>query len=491
MCAGGGCDADVAQQRWQPHFPEAGTVRPIGHRTYKPVAPPAAVAYSLARQSSWQRDDGFFILLAFLFWLIFVQNLPANLSGMAAKYEGHAFGAANVSDRIIKITMLVASGYIIAIRVSLVRALGRFQNPGLMAFIALAVLSTLWSIDTSATILRLVSLFAEYLVCFAFGLASWHPRRFQQVVIPPIMLILVASLAIGVVAPNLAIEAGDDIALKNSWHGITHAKNEFGMISGFGVILCAHAWITGRRRVLAAIGAAVALTCLLLSRSNTSFFAATLAVGSMLLLLRGRSTAPRYATRVVASIAGTIAFYEAMIQDLIPGVNVLLGPIVGLTGKDTTFSARTVIWRVIKDHIRLSPYLGTGYGAYWIGPLPESPSYIFLSVMYLYPTESHNGYLEVVNDLGFAGLACTILFLVFYMRQAIQLMQSDRSQATLYLALLFDEMVMNMSESDWFSRSNTFAILVLGAFSLSRALHDSRLRQRDAETSSEAVLERG
>jgi len=155
----------------------------------------------------------------------------------------------------------------------------------------------------------------------------------------------------------------------------------------------------------------------------------------------------------------------------------LLQPIVNLTGKDTTFSARTTIWEVVRQHIGLSPLLGSGYGAYWVGADPNSPSYVFLKIMYLYPTESHNGYLELVNDLGFVGgLGGLFLYIFWYLRQALQLMATDRNQATLYLGLFFQEMVINMSESDFLSRSNTFTVLALATVSLSRALLDVRLK---------------
>ena len=56
------------------------------------------------------------------------------------------------------------------------------------------------------------------------------------------------------------------------------------------------------------------------------------------------------------------------------------------------------------------------------------------------------------------------------------LMQVDRSQASLYLALLLQQMVMNMSESEWFSRGSTFAVLILASICLSRGLLEVRPR---------------
>jgi len=276
---------------------------------------------------------------------------------------------------------------------------------------------------------------------------------------------------VGIIHPDRIAEIGTDISQKGSWHGITHSKNEFGMTASFAAIICVNRWLAREGRTYwAIVGAAVAFACLLLSRGDTSILATIVGVLSMVLLMRVSGVKQRYSTHVVVAIAAIILFYELVIQNVIPGVSVLMAPITSLTGKDTTFSARTIIWKVIKDHIQGAPYLGTGYGAYWLGPIPTSPSYVFLSLMNFYPTEAHNGYLEILNDLGILGLICLLVFLFSFMRQALQLMRIDRSQAALYLALLFQEMVINMSESDWFSRTNTFAIFALGIACLSRGL---------------------
>jgi exopolysaccharide production protein ExoQ len=419
---------------------------------------------------------GGLVLLSILFWLIFYQNLPSTLDGMAS--QGPA-GEANLLDRIIKVSMIAVSAYVIATRWLLARSLAKNINVGAAAFLVLALLSAVWSIDPTATLLRFISLASIVLVCFAIPLAGWHRHRFQQLAIPPLMFVLVASLAVGIAVPDRIAEIGNDISQRGAWHGITHSKNEFGMLASFGVIICVNRWLAGERRTYWAIaGTAVASACLILSRSNTSLFATIVGVLFMVLVMRVPVIRQRYSIHVIVAIAATILLYELVIQDVIPGVNTLLAPITSLTGKDTTFSARTVIWKVVKEHIEAAPYLGTGYGAYWVGPFPASPSYVFVSLMYFYPTEAHNGYLDVVNDLGTLGSICLLAYLFWFMRQALQLMRIDRSQGALYLALLFQEMVINMSESDWFSRSSTFAILALGTTCLSRGLLEARLHEQ-------------
>jgi exopolysaccharide production protein ExoQ len=314
-------------------------------------------------------------------------------------------------------------------------------------------------------------------LCLSIPLAGWQRQRLQQIALPPVMTILVVSLMIGILFPDLVEESGNDISLKNAWHGITFQKNGFGTTASIVTILCVHRLLApGRHTFWTFAGIAISLTCLTLSRSSTSLLSMLVSVVFVILVLRVHVIRQRFTIPVTVAIFSLILVYELAVQNLIPGVNTLLAPIMHLTGKDMTFSARSMIWDIIKQHSAAAPWLGTGYGAYWTGPNPDSPVYIlFMHLMYFYPTQSHNGYLEILNDLGRVGLICLLAFLVFFVRQGLQLLKFDRGQAVLYLALLFQQMVDNLSESEWFSRTGTCAILLLVSTCLSRALAEHRL----------------
>ena len=422
---------------------------------------------------------GGLVVLSIFFWYIFYQNLPDGFG--LNKTTEDVVSTGNTLDRIMKICMIAMSIYVIATRWSLTRSLAKYMNLGAAAVLALAALSAKWSIDRDATLLRFISLLSIVLICFSISLSGWHRRRFQQLALPPLMYILVVSLVLGVIFPDRIVEIGTDLSLKGSWHGITITKNQFGMTASIAAIICVNRWLAQEGRAsLALAGAGVSFLCLILSRSNTSLFATLLGVLFMVLVMRIPVIRQQFTAPVAIAIGATLLVYELAIQGVIPGAYTLLSPIMSLTGKDATLSARTDIWDIIKEHIQAAPYLGTGYGAYWVGPLPESPSYIFTYKMYFYPTEAHNGYLDIINDLGYVGLICLIAFLFFYVRQALQLMETDRTQAALYLALLFQQMVMNMSESEWFARDSTFAVLILAITCLSRAVHDTRVQTRRA-----------
>jgi exopolysaccharide production protein ExoQ len=413
----------------------------------------------------------FLVPLMLLFWFVFYQNLPGDLNGVAFK-PLHTEGTI---DRVVKIITMAISCAAIVVNFAAARRLAREVNPGLVAIMVLIPLSAAWSIDSSATLLRFTTLMAIVLLCLAIPLAGWERQRLQQLAVPPVMTILILSLLVGVISPDMVKEVGTDISLRDAWHGITFQKNQFGTTASIATILCAHRWLApGRHTLWTIAGLVIALACLALSRSSTSMLSMLLGVTFMILVLRVPAIVQRFTTPVVVAIFSLILVYELAVQNLIPGVSTLLAPVMHLTGKDMTFSARSTIWEVIKEHSRAAPWLGTGYGAYWTGPDPGTPSYIFVYLMSFYPSESHNGYLEILNDLGRVGLICLLAFLVFFMRQALQLMPLDRGQAVLYLALLFQQMVDNLSESEWFSRTATCTLLILASACLSRALAEQR-----------------
>lgn len=156
-----------------------------------------------------------------------------------------------------------------------------------------------------------------------------------------------------------------------------------------------------------------------------------------------------------------------------------MAPITLLTGKDMSLTGRTEIWAILSEHISYRPFLGSGYAAYWTaGPVPGADSYAFVWHMNsFYPGSAHNGYLEIVNDLGWAGLVCLIAYIVMHVRQSLQLLGIDRHQGALYLALFFQQAITNLSETHWFSvQSVDFVIMALATTALARSLLEHRLR---------------
>ena len=401
-----------------------------------------------------------------------VPGTPVALASLAPDPVGRA----------IKIIFILVGALVILTHMVETRALLRRINRYFLLFLALALGSVMWSFDPGATLARFVSFAATGLICFAFCLVGWRRTRLQDVVRPVLTILLVGSLAYIVMEPRLAMDFDGA-----GYHGLSWQKNPFGELCAFGTLFWMHGWIARESKIWKGIlGAMLGWTCLWLSKSATSLLATVFASFLMLFLLRSSPAIRRYTPYLVTIFGCLVIAYALSILQLVPGLaTVLLGPITAITGKDMTFSNRSIIWDIIKEHAQLHPIFGTGYGAYWTGAVPTSPSFIFLSRMYFWPSEAHNGYLDVVNDLGFVGLVLLLAYLMVYVKQSLQLFKTDRPQGALYLALFFQQAMTNLSESCWFSPMGILPVVMmtLATCTLARALLDqqySRLSQGSA-----------
>ncbi len=440
-----------------------------------------------ARFVSRNAERGKSTLTVLLVWvLIIYQTVPGEIFSQRGSLVADM--SANPVTRVIKLALLALSALIVSKRIPLLMRVLKNTNGFFIFFVLLVPMSVLWSIGPGDTLARFISLLSMIGVALAFAVDGWHPQRLQSVLRPVITLLLVGSLIFGLVAPDMAIEQGEG-TLKNSWHGLASQKNQFGQLGTFGMIFWLHATLARQVGIWKGLaGVALGFTCVLLSRSSTSLMAAIVVALFMLLLQRAPGSLRRYMPYLIALFAVIVVTYALAVLNLIPGSAILLEPITAITGKDMTFSNRSEIWRIIKEHIQYAPMLGSGYGAYWIGPVPSSPSYTFLAQLYFYPTESHNGYLEIVNDLGYVGMVCLVGFLFVYIRQALQLMKVDRAQTVLLLGLFFQQAIVNLSESCWLAINAGFilCIMTLAVMALARALAE-RTPQRQLRRSAVAA----
>ncbi|MBC7982780.1 MAG: O-antigen ligase family protein [Candidatus Obscuribacterales bacterium] len=429
---------------------------------------------------SWVRDDRHGVLIAGMLWVLLVLMIvPEGFDYSALVTANHAPTSGGAVSRLLWLGLLGFAIVVIAWRAGLFYLLTRSLNPFLLGFVALAIVSVVWSIEPVLTLRRDVRLITIVLVCVAFSLAGWHARRFQNVVRPLLTLVLLGSVAFGIAFPVLAIHQETSAELVGAWRGLTNHKNSLGALACITLIFWVEAWLARQARLLIALfGCVLAVACLLLSRSATSLITAIFATLFLVLLMRAPRNFQPYLKYIVAIAVSVLVVYALAILGLIPGLRLLLAPITLVTGFDTTFTGRSEIWAIISEHIRLNPWVGTGYGAYWIGPVTNSPSYEFVVRMgSFYPGSAHNGYLEIANDLGWAGLLCLLGYIVFHLRQSLNALAFNRQQGALYLALFIQQALVNLSESHWFSvLSVNFVIMTLATVALARSLLEFRLR---------------
>jgi exopolysaccharide production protein ExoQ len=414
------------------------------------------------------------IVAAFVIWvLIIIMVVPDSLN-----YGPTAAGMptqGTALSRLIWIGLLVFGVVVALSRSAMALKLLRQVNPYLLVFVALAAASVLWSIDPGVTLRRVLRVVTMVMVSIAFVLMSWQTTRFQNVIRPILTLLLVGSIIFVMMAPELAIDQSDYAALVGAWHGLATQKNGLGSLASIALILWLHAWLSKERPWwMASFGVAVSLICLVNSRSSTSLMNAAFSCPLLYMLMRPPVALRRYLPHLIVLFVVALLVYSLAVLNLIPGSSTLLSPIAMITGKDQTFSGRTAIWAIVNEHIAQRPILGSGYGAYWVLS-PESPSMEMQRRLSFYPTEGHNGYLDVINDLGYVGALCLLGYLIAYLRQGLRLLATLRSQGVLYLILLFDQLIANLTESRWLNvLTCEFTIMTIAIFAIAKTLLDQK-----------------
>lgn len=425
----------------------------------------------------WPRDRAFSSVIVVMFWIIdfgmAIEWTWLDYAGKVREFTAAdltAVYAASPAIRFLKLGLLAVSLAIVVNRWAVASRTLKESNRFFLAFLVMAPLSVLWSLSPGATIARFITLAAFTSVCLAATMTNWYKERFQDVLRPLMTALCVGSLAVGYAYPGWVIEGE---LLGDAWHGLFNQKNTFGQVAGLAVIFWLHGWLVGEVKAWkAALGLVVGMMCLLHSHSSTSLLAVLFVSCLMVMLLKSPRSMSRSMKTVVGIFAFVVVLYAVAVLKIVPGLEILLQPITAFTGKDMTFSNRSVIWSIVKNDMQNWPFLGAGYSAYWVGPDPTSPSYKFLALMYFYPSQSHSGYLEIANDLGYVGLIILLGFLVVYVKQGIKLYLMDRGQGALYLCLFFQQCVINLSEATWFQIGEiiTTTTIIFAIFAMGRTL---------------------
>lgn len=447
----------------------------------------AALAFSAAAGAraaepatqAWVRDERFLGLSGLMIWLLLLLMIVPEGFDYSQLANATAPAAGSAGSRLLWLLLLLGGVSGVLWRAGFASLLLRYFNLPLLAFLLLAAASIAWSADPAVTLRRLIRLLTIVLASISFVLIGWHARRFQNVLRPLLTAVLMASIVFGLGWPELAIHQDTEGVLLHAWHGLANHKNGLGDIACITLILWMHAWMAREASGLSTVlGSLLAVGCLLLSRSSTSLVAAVFTLLFLTLLLRAPPNLRRYMPALVTLFVVSLLTYSLAVLHVVPGLDLLLKPISLITGKDQSFTGRTEIWAIVTEHIHLHPLLGSGYGAYWTGVNEGTDVYEFLLRLNFYPGSAHNGYLEIMNDLGALGLVVLIAYLISYLRQCLSLLDIDRTQAALFLALFLQQAVVNLSESRWLgAQSVDFVIMTLATAALARSLLEQRLKE--------------
>jgi exopolysaccharide production protein ExoQ len=355
-------------------------------------------------------------------------------------------------------------------------------NKCLCLLVLLAIVSTLWSQDPAITLHHGVALLGTTLVAIDFAL-HYSIREQLRLICIVLGLVVLLSIAVETFAPGLIPRAPSDLD-QVGWQGIFATKNNFGRI----VVLAAAAFLSRPRRrrrgtllMVTVMVIAGAVICAAHSAGSLITLGAIVLMYSAFGALRWRPA--------VLTIAGVGALLI-----VIPTANWALNNLDAVTailGRDPTLSGRTELWRLTVENIAQSPVLGHGYDAFW-NVSSQQATRIRGAIGWPAPT-SHDGYLDLLLDLGFAGLLLYASSYVIAVRRAVTIFRGDPAHEIVWpLNFMSFALLCQVVEAGIFGPNSIFWILYAAtAFSVSKPLivTEGAVQDREpAESISDAVL---
>ena len=390
--------------------------------------------------------------------LLSSMNVITSLTPSSGKHAAIKAAAAEVDTFSVTIEagVYTLGGFLALLRWRRVLRAARTVWP-LLALVALACLSTAWSIQPMVTLRRSAAMLVPTLIAIYIG-ERYSIEAFARLLARTMCLMMMLVLLLYIVAPGYVV----DDTFGGAWRGLSTYKNTFGEYMAVAVLLLVlvrfHR-ISWARYVFVFIAAGL----LLLSRSATALVCGVLGLAAIPLwrLVRSKQRIVGY---FLLALLFSLTIYCAL---------ELPDPLFQILGRDATLTGRTRLWDILLPVIANRPMLGYGYGAFWNGLNTEVLS-VWIAAGRLAPV-ADNGYIDLWLSLGAVGVGLFLYIFVQAFHRAIEYLRLEPEFIGVwpitYLCIFAAD---NISESALFTRG-TFSFLVFAILATSLALHHKRL----------------
>lgn len=317
----------------------------------------------------------------------------------------------------------------------------------LTILVGLALLSTLWSAAPSLTLRHGVALIGTTLVGVYLG-TRFTLRGQLRLMVWVLSICAVLSLLCVIILPQygLSVDPND-----GSWRGVFTHKNSLGRLMLLNAVaLLFYPGFARRFRLLRWSG--VALSCILIwfsqSMTSVALFVLILFLLPIMNAIRTRAKWLWWAIGTVSAAMVLIGFWLANHLDVV----------FDALNRDLTLTGRVPLWIGSVEAILQKPFLGYGYGGFWLGPNSQA-YWVWMTAGWEAP-HAHNGFLELWLGLGTVGGALFFASYAVAALGAVRWLRISETTAGLWpMAYLIFTIITNLTESSILSQNSIFWIL--------------------------------
>ena len=361
---------------------------------------------------------------------------------------------ANPISRVIFIVLIAAAIVLIIKRQNSLASLVR-GNWAIYLLYGYALASIMWSAYPDVAIRRYIKLCGCLLIAFLLKCEEEHHEALEHLLRRHFAVCLTLSLYFVKTDRSIGyiISAHGDYFMA----GIAGHKNDLG-------ILCVYSLIFLTMRAIKIwpslnyydlVLALIDFYFLFRAQSTTALVLALLGVA--LLVALGILGDLRHVTVIIVVLV-IITLPILMITMNSPG-STAAGAFFSATGKDATLTGRIPLW---KDLIHLGKndiFLGSGYESFWIRYYRE----VWVKWTFL-PISAHNGFIEMLLNLGFLGLSFILIALSKSLKTVASKASLSQPLGHMNLVILILFIISNITESWFMTMSlgwNLFLLILL------------------------------
>ena len=330
------------------------------------------------------------------------------------------------------------------------------QDYWIFSLVIIAVVSIVWSFEKSNTSKDVFTLVGSSL--FGLYLASRYTLKEQlQLMGWTFGIAIILSFIFAIALPKFGIMGASH---QGKWRGIFSHKNGLGQIMVYSTLVFLFLAYQHRKyKLLMFTGMSLSILLLLLSVSTSSIVNLLILICIFFVLYTFRLPYLLMIPVIVLIVTMGEAFYFWSIDNA--------GVLFNSVGKDSTLTGRTELWQLTIDMIWQQPLLGYGYGGFWRGLNGAESGYILRAVSWT-PSHPHNGYLQLLLDLGILGILVFFGGIFTTLIRSLKFLRSTKTVDALWPIVHIAQILLtSTTESQLFTSNNLGWILyIAAAFSL-------------------------
>ncbi len=329
--------------------------------------------------------------------------------------------------------------------------------------VALAVASIQWTMSPEMTPRRSLLLVGST-VFGAYVSTRYSLREQLHLLAWPLGVIIVLSFVSAIAVPSYGLMTYQEGGVhEGAWRGIMTHKNILGRLMAFSsmvFLLLATGDSTSepKRRWIFWAGFILSVVLIILSTSKSAL---VVCITMTLILPLYKALRGKY-NHVVPLLILVVLVTGGTGLLLFDNLEVIAGAL----GKDLSLTGRTDIWAVMIEMISKRPLFGYGFNGFWLGWDTEVSAYVWRTLGWECPY-AHNGFMDLLAELGIAGLGLFLVSFVIGCFRAISLLRKTKTLEGVWpLLYLTYVMAYNITESTLLaSNSNFWIVYVMVIFS--------------------------